>query len=396
MTALRRLYTRPSRVFISYRWKDASGVAEHLYYALRKRWGARYIRMDHHDISPGTEFNQAALEQIAKSDALLVVIGPRWLPDRLASPADFVRQEIEKALEKKVRVIPVLVDGASLPDADALPPSLRPLLERRAFELSNQRLAYDVGVLASHLEGLSWRRVGVVVLVLFLAFGGAYVLQSAITGETQGTGGHGSPSGSANRPGGTPPSAPVIVDTASPAAPGGASLPALETEGAPKTSPPDSPRVSAPPSGPRPAASPPPAPATEPHSRPASAPTTGSVVASTTYRIGPEQFRAYDVTINESRPCRLRGRVEAIDGGSRDIGVLVLDEHDFGRFTRRSPRAPILNARRTREISLDVPLPGPGRYHFVISNYFSAFEGKVVSVEDVRWECAEAGSDASP
>jgi hypothetical protein len=112
-------------------------------------------------------------------------------------------------------------------------------------------------------------------------------------------------------------------------------------------------------------------------------------------RIGPEKFVHYELTITDSRPCRLRGRVEAIEGGSRDIDVLVLGEDDFRRFTRSRLNTPVLDKRRTSAITLDVPLPGPGRYYFVVSNYFSGFTSKLVLVENVRWECAEGGSGPS-
>ena len=61
---------------------------------------------------------------------LLAVIGPHWLAAgqdgqrRLDDPADFVRLEIEAALARGVRVIPVLVDGAQLPRPEQLPASL--------------------------------------------------------------------------------------------------------------------------------------------------------------------------------------------------------------------------------------------------------------------------------
>jgi hypothetical protein len=58
---------------------------------------------------------------------------------RLDDPADFVRIEIEAALERGVRVIPVLVDGASMPNPGELPASLAKLTRRQALELSPHR-----------------------------------------------------------------------------------------------------------------------------------------------------------------------------------------------------------------------------------------------------------------
>ncbi len=73
---------------------------------------------------------------------LLAVIGPHWLAAegdagrRLDDPQDWVRLEIEAALKRGVRVIPVQIDGARMPAAAELPPSLRDLVRRQAVVLS--------------------------------------------------------------------------------------------------------------------------------------------------------------------------------------------------------------------------------------------------------------------
>jgi hypothetical protein len=347
---------------------------------LRRRWGARYVRIDRRDIPSGVNFHQAALKQIAESRYLLVLIGPGWAPERLANPRDFVREEIETALEKGVSVIPVLVNGASIPGADALPPSLLPLLGQKASDLSDGRWDYDVQLLASHMERRS--RLWAWLLVLLVALVAAYALRGPIPlfpGEG---------------------SQPIPPSDSTDVADGKSSSPAetkdtATTDSLDGDSQPDSPSAPVPhlQSAPSPPPAPPPSPPAETRSRTASPPTTGPVVERESAQIGPDQFRSYELTITDSRPCRLRGRVEAIEGGSRDIDVLVLGEDDFRRFTRKPPETPILMRRRTSAITLDVPLPGPGRYYFVVSNYFSVFYGKLVLVENVRWECGEGGSD---
>jgi hypothetical protein len=86
------------------------------------------------------------------------VIGSRWVeaagPDgrRLDDPGDFVRLEIEAALTRGVRVIPVLVDGARMPRPDRLPACLAPLARRQAVELSHARFTADLAGLLNVLE----------------------------------------------------------------------------------------------------------------------------------------------------------------------------------------------------------------------------------------------------
>jgi hypothetical protein len=64
-------------------------------------------------------------------DVLLALIGDEWLTitdehgrRRLDDPDDFMRLEIEAALTRNVRVIPILVDGVRMPRVAELPASL--------------------------------------------------------------------------------------------------------------------------------------------------------------------------------------------------------------------------------------------------------------------------------
>ena len=90
---------------------------------------------------------------------LLALIGEEWLTitdadgrRRLDDPHDFVRLEIEAALARNVRVIPILVDGARMPTAEELPNSLARLARRQALELSPARFDFDTGRLLKVLD----------------------------------------------------------------------------------------------------------------------------------------------------------------------------------------------------------------------------------------------------
>jgi hypothetical protein len=71
---------------------------------------------------------------------------------RLDNPNDFVRLEIEAALSRGVRVIPILVDAARMPAEDGLPDSLAPLVRRQALELSPARFDFDTSRLLKVLD----------------------------------------------------------------------------------------------------------------------------------------------------------------------------------------------------------------------------------------------------
>jgi hypothetical protein len=90
---------------------------------------------------PGADYVRVLQRTIAMCDVLLVVIGPRWLQQhdgasRLDDPRDWVRIEILSALERNILVMPVLVDGATMPSEADLPEKLHPLARRQARSLT--------------------------------------------------------------------------------------------------------------------------------------------------------------------------------------------------------------------------------------------------------------------
>ncbi|MCB1723553.1 MAG: toll/interleukin-1 receptor domain-containing protein [Gammaproteobacteria bacterium] len=140
-------------VFISYRREDSAGYARAIYNELRERLGAEKIFMDVDAIEPGLDFVEAIENAVGKCDVLLALIGPGWLnavgeaPSRLHQSNDYVRSEIRTALERDIRVIPVLLGGASMPGDDAIPPDLAPLLRRNAIEIRHTHFDADVASL---------------------------------------------------------------------------------------------------------------------------------------------------------------------------------------------------------------------------------------------------------
>jgi hypothetical protein len=146
-------------VFISYRRDDSGGYAGRLFDVLAGRFGPEQTFMDLDDIQGGDDFTAVIGEKVSQCSALLAVIGDRWLtltgPDgirRLDAPGDFVRLEIAKALERGVRVIPVLVSGAAMPRPEDLPEALRPLSVHQAVEVRDAHFHADAGQLIDLLQ----------------------------------------------------------------------------------------------------------------------------------------------------------------------------------------------------------------------------------------------------
>src|SRR5215471_10809896 len=139
-----------ARVFISYRRRDSQWVAGRLYDRLAEVIGRDHLFFDVSDIEPGEDFVSRIREIVGRCDVLLAVIGPNWatITDdvgrrRLDNSGDLIRIEIAAALERNIRVIPILVDGASMPEEHQLPSELAPLARRNAHDVSFARFHTD-------------------------------------------------------------------------------------------------------------------------------------------------------------------------------------------------------------------------------------------------------------
>lgn len=174
-----------SGIFISYRRDDLAGFAGRLADALASVFGADNVFRDIEDIHPGQDFVLTIEQQLKSVDVMLVMIGPAWLTvsrngvRRLDEPDDFVRREIQAGLASGKVVLPVLVDGASMPAEKDLPPAIGVLARRQSFVLSDTAWGSDVARLVELIKSffpvrrrfpMPWRLAGLALVVL-LAIG---------------------------------------------------------------------------------------------------------------------------------------------------------------------------------------------------------------------------------
>ena len=129
-------------IFISYRRSDAAATTTAITQMLRERFGARLF----HDVTgilPGSPFPDALRQALDEASVVLVLIGSGWLSAtnafhqrRIDFPDDWVHIELSTALASpEVTVIPVLIDDAPMPPAEALPPALATLAIRNAVRV---------------------------------------------------------------------------------------------------------------------------------------------------------------------------------------------------------------------------------------------------------------------
>src|SRR5215469_5622770 len=138
------------KIFISYRRDDSSPWAGRLSDRLSNQFPSNEIFMDVDSVDLGEDFVNTIEKTVGSCDVLIAVIGKGWLTSRdqegkrrLENSEDYVRTEIATALRRGIRVIPVLVEGASMPRAGDLPDDLKALSRRNALQLSHDRFRGD-------------------------------------------------------------------------------------------------------------------------------------------------------------------------------------------------------------------------------------------------------------
>jgi hypothetical protein len=144
-------------IFISYRREESAGHAGRISEHLKAAFGQDRIFLDVDDIVPGQVFPKVIQERIAGCAVVLVVIGNRWLDTlrvRAGGHQDYVSDEISTALKSNVVVIPVLVGGASMPQAADLPDALADLVHRAGREIRDTTFAEDTALLISTIRTL--------------------------------------------------------------------------------------------------------------------------------------------------------------------------------------------------------------------------------------------------
>ncbi len=129
-------------IFLSYRREDSADVCGRINDRLAQHFGQESVFTDVDSIPLGLDFQKYIDERVGECDIFLVVIGRNWLSitdtdgrPRLQQPNDFVRIEVESALQRNIPVIPLLVQRADIPSADELPISLTRLATRNGMQI---------------------------------------------------------------------------------------------------------------------------------------------------------------------------------------------------------------------------------------------------------------------
>lgn len=148
-------------VFINYRRADVAFGAAAVYELLAERFGKDRIFLDNQSMAPGDDYPDSLRWALESMRVLLVLIGPRWLDvdpvdgrPLIERDRDWVRWEIRRAVQRAVPIIPVLLDGAALPDSARLPADVRRFVHHQTLDVRNRHLGSDIERLSHRLTDL--------------------------------------------------------------------------------------------------------------------------------------------------------------------------------------------------------------------------------------------------
>jgi hypothetical protein len=148
-------------VFVNYRQRDAADnllphalLVEALADRLSVHFGREMVYFDT-TLRLGESYPAALRARLAETEVLVVVIHSTWLADladRKGRHRDWVHDEIAGALTNGVRLLPVVLAGASMPKHQDLPETIRGLADVQGVELRFGSLAAGLDTVVAEIE----------------------------------------------------------------------------------------------------------------------------------------------------------------------------------------------------------------------------------------------------
>jgi formylglycine-generating enzyme len=144
------------KIFISYRRHDNPALTKLIYDRLCVAFGEQNVFLDIHNIGPGQHFPKRLAKEVVQSDLVLALIGSKWEglepteTRRIAECSDWVRYELELALNLDKAIIPVLLDAIPFP---LLPKSIDDLSNLNAKSIrSDASFEHDIDDLIAAIK----------------------------------------------------------------------------------------------------------------------------------------------------------------------------------------------------------------------------------------------------
>lgn len=194
-----------NNIFVSYRREDSTGETFQLVKSLKQFINGQKIFLDNEKLEPGQDFPKALKQHLKNCDIILVVIGKKWLEYNgdnslpLSDEGNWVRIEIATAIRQGKLIIPILLNGTTMPRKEDLPSVLAPLVNKQAKEIYYRTWDNDAKELAEFLrqKGVLFvedeklrKRIEIVfskwtLLILVVIAVGLYLLLQSLMGEPE-------------------------------------------------------------------------------------------------------------------------------------------------------------------------------------------------------------------
>jgi hypothetical protein len=120
-------------IFVCYRRGQGRSAAPMVAAELAARIGADSIFCDVSSIDPGDDWFERILKILQGCHALVVVIDDAWITHDLHDPNDWVRREVRISLERNIFILPILLDGVTMPKEEQLPSDMNKLFRKQAY-----------------------------------------------------------------------------------------------------------------------------------------------------------------------------------------------------------------------------------------------------------------------
>ncbi|GEM_PF-6103578 len=153
----------PHEIFISYRRADHGDFVDRIRDWLVNQYGHDKVFIDSESIPLFVAFDEFIEEHITIADAVIVIIGPRWvelMQERVSSgEEDYVLFEVSTALRLNKAIAPILIKGGIMPKAAELPENLRSLSRINAPSLdSGNTFSANIEKIINGIENVLRRR----------------------------------------------------------------------------------------------------------------------------------------------------------------------------------------------------------------------------------------------
>jgi hypothetical protein len=160
----------PLKIFVSYRQTDTGPEVRTLSDYLKEAFGRTMVFVDTANVRHGPKWPPQIQQALEAAGVLIVAVGPKWFNEenqrRLNEEGDWVRLEIARSLERDIRIIPLLVNGAQRPNPGLLPSSIADLGKHLPMPLARENWAGQVRDLIDELVAVGCRRLPMRIILM--------------------------------------------------------------------------------------------------------------------------------------------------------------------------------------------------------------------------------------